>query len=77
MISSIDASSIALRGIASYSAVSGLWAIASPPASAMARMPSVPSFPVPDSTMPIDRSPRSRARDRKKVSIGSLRPRGS
>ncbi len=56
----------ALRGMPSYFALTGSCANVMPPASLIARRPNVPSEPVPDSTMPIDRDPWSAASERKK-----------
>ena len=61
----------ALLGIASNWADCGFCATTSPPEPAMARIPSVPSMPVPDRITPTDRSPTSLASDLKKKSIGS------
>ena len=47
---------MALRGMPSYSVEAGLWAITIPPSPLIARTPSVPSLPVPESTMPMARS---------------------
>ena len=58
--------SIALRGMPSYFALAGSCANVIPPVSLIARRPKVPSVPVPDSTMPIERVPWSAASDRKK-----------
>ena len=48
---------MALRGISSNSAVSGSWAMVSPPSALMVFTPRLPSLPVPESTMPMARSP--------------------
>ena len=61
---------MALRGMPSYSEEAGFWAMTMPPSPLMARTPSVPSLPVPESTMPIARSRWSWASERKKKSIG-------
>src|SRR5204863_2890989 len=58
---------IALRGIASNFALSSVCAKVKPPAALIARNPAVPSLPVPESTMPIARDPRSSASDSKKM----------
>ena len=68
---------MALRGMPSYSADSGSCAIAMPPSPLIARRPSVPSLPVPESTMQMARSCWSWASERKKKSIGRRRPRGA
>jgi hypothetical protein len=68
---------MALRGMPSNSVVSGACAITMPAAPLMARTPSVPSLPVPDSTMPMARSCWSCASERKKKSIGRRWPRGA
>jgi hypothetical protein len=47
----------ALVGIPSYSASSGSWTTAIPPARRMACKPDVPSLSVPDSTTPTDCAP--------------------
>jgi hypothetical protein len=62
---------IALRGMLSCSAVSGLCASTSPPADLTSRSPWLPSEPLPDITMQIACSWRSPASERKKRSIGS------
>jgi len=48
-----------------------------PPSPFTALTPSVPSLPVPESTMQMARSRWSWARDRKKKSMGCRRPRGA
>jgi hypothetical protein len=45
-----------------------------PPAARIAWIPSAPSEPVPDSTMPIARGPISEASERKKVSTDGFGP---
>jgi hypothetical protein len=47
---------MALRGMPSYSAVSGDCAITRPPSPLTSRRPSVPSLPVPESTTQMARS---------------------
>ena len=49
-------------------------AIVMPPAALIARMPCAPSEPVPESMMPMARSPMSSASDRKNRSIEGLGP---
>ena len=68
---------MALRGIPSNSQVARDWAMTMPPSLLMARTPSLPSLPVPESTMPMARSRWSRASDRNKKSIGRRWPRGA
>ena len=60
----------------SYSVEAGVWAMAMPPSPLIARIPRVPSLPVPDRTMPMALSRWSRARERKKKSMGRRWPRG-
>jgi hypothetical protein len=61
---------MALRGIPSCSAVSGLWTIARPPSVLIALSPRVPSLPVPETMMQMARSCWYSARLRKKPSMG-------
>ena len=68
---------MALRGMPSYSVDSGFWAITMPPSPLTARTPSVPSLPVPESTMQMARSCWSWASEEKKKSIGRRCPRGA
>ena len=44
---------MAARGIESYSAVVGSWAMAMPPPALISRNPAMPSEPMPESTTPI------------------------
>ena len=67
----------ALRGMPSNSADSGLCTSTRPPACLMARMPSVPSLPVPDSTTPTACSCRLWASEVMKKSTGRRSPRGA
>lgn len=64
---------IALSGMLRNWADCGSCAIAIPPSALMARSPSRPSAPEPDSTTPMALRRASSARDRKKVSIGRCR----
>ena len=68
---------MALRRIASYLAVSSVWAMAMPPCSFTAVRPSVPSEPVPDIIMHTALSPQSSAKERNRESIGVRWPRAS
>ena len=65
---------MALRGIPSCSAVSGLWTITRPPSALIALSPSVPSLPVPETMMQMARSCWYSARLRKKPSMGRGMP---
>ncbi len=65
---------MALRGIPSCSAVSGLWTITRPPSALIALSPSVPSLPVPEKMMQMARSCWHSARLRKKPSMGRGMP---
>ena len=58
---------MALNGILLYSEVSGFRAIAIPPAFFIAKIPSVPSDPKPDSITPIALLPKSLANELKNV----------
>ena len=68
---------MALLGMPSYSADEGSWTIAMPSSALIALSPRVPSVPFPERMIPIAVSLWSSAKERKKVSIGSLRPLGS
>ncbi len=65
----------ALRGMPSYLAESGSWAMVNPACSLMAFRPRLPSVPMPESTMPMAFSRWSSANWRKKKSMGMRRPR--
>ena len=67
---------IALWGMEAKSASAGSCTITTPPASLMARTPTAPSEPAPDSIIATP-SPRPAAMERKKTSMGARRPRGS
>ena len=67
----------ALRGMPSNWQVWGLCTITIPPSALMARSPTLPSLPVPESTIPMARSRWSRASESKKKSIGSRWPRAA
>ena len=60
---------MALWGIESCVAVSGAWTSVRPPRSLIARSPTVPSWPAPESTTPTARSPWSAARELKNASM--------
>ncbi len=68
---------MALRGMASNLADAGAWAKTLPAFSRIAPRPRVPSEPMPESTTPTLRGPRSSASERKKKSIGRRWPRGA
>jgi hypothetical protein len=62
--------SMALRGMPSKRALSGRCTSTRAPASRRVTIPREPSLPVPESTTPTAALPASRARERKKVSMG-------